>query len=74
MSHGRETSSGPIDISYRRSVSAPYSSAISSGATAFFRDLPILPASRLTGSPCQKYWPSRSSISAAGTGKPRSSR
>jgi hypothetical protein len=32
-------------------VSAPYSSYISSGVTAFFRLLPIFPYSRVTGSP-----------------------
>ena len=74
VSQGRETSSGPIAISYRRRVSAPYSAQISSGVTAFFRDLPILPSSRLTGSPSKKNLPSRSSTSAAGTGKPRLSR
>ncbi len=51
VSHGRETSRGPMAISYRRRVSAPYSSQISSGVTAFFRDLPILPSSRETFSP-----------------------
>ncbi len=51
VSHGRDTSRGPIAISYRRRVSAPYSAQISSGVTAFFRDLPILPSSRETCSP-----------------------
>ena len=31
VSHGRDASSGPVAISYRRSVSAPYASYISSG-------------------------------------------
>ena len=48
VSHGRETSSGPIAISYTRNVSAPYCSHISSGVTTFFSDLPILPYSRVT--------------------------
>ncbi|CAM5302979.1 hypothetical protein STANM309S_04141 [Streptomyces tanashiensis] len=74
MSHGRDASSGPIAISYRRRVSAPYSAQISSGVTAFFRDLPILPSSRLTFSPSYKNSPSRSSTSAAGTAIPRASR
>ncbi len=52
--HGREASSGPVDISYRRNVSAPYSSYISSGVTMFFRLLPILPYSRVTCSPFQE--------------------
>ena len=43
VSHGRDTSSGPIDISYSRNVSAPYASQISSGVTMFFRLLPIFP-------------------------------
>ena len=51
VSQGRERSSGPIDISYTRRVSAPYSSYMSSGATAFFSDLPIFPYSWVTGSP-----------------------
>ena len=50
-SHGRDASSGPIAISYSRNVSAPYASYMSSGETAFFRLLPILPHSRVTGSP-----------------------
>src|SRR5262249_57226896 len=48
VAHGRDASSGPIDISYTRSVSAPYSSQISSGDTEFFRLLPILPNSWFT--------------------------
>ncbi len=48
VSHGRDTSSGPIDISYTRNVSAPYAAHMSSGVTTFFSDLPILPYSRLT--------------------------
>ena len=50
VSHGRDWSSGPIDISYTRKVSAPYAAIISSGVTMFFRLLPIFPYSRLTGS------------------------
>ena len=53
VSHGRESSSGPIDISYTRKVSAPYASYMSSGVTMFFSDLPIFPYSRVTGWPCQ---------------------
>ena len=68
VSHGREASSGPPAISYRRSVSAPYWSYMSSGETAFFRLLPILPHSRVTGSP-SNVKPSRSlpSTSVAST-------
>ena len=51
VSHGRDASSGPPAISYSRSVSAPYCSYMSSGDTEFFRLLPILPHSRVTGSP-----------------------
>ncbi len=74
VSHGLDTSSGPIAISYSRSVSAPYAAKISSGEITFFSDLPILPSSRVTGSPAYTQPPSRSSTSAAGTGKPRLSR
>ena len=68
VSHGRDASSGPIAISYRRSVSAPYCSYMSSGETAFFRLLPILPYSRVTGLPSYvKPVPSSPSIFVAST-------
>jgi hypothetical protein len=74
VSQGRETSSGPIDISYTRKVSAPYASHISSGVTTFFSDLPILPYSRRTGWPRQVNPPSAvGSTSSAGTYWPRAS-
>ena len=53
VSQGLLCSSGPRPISYSRKVSAPYAAYISSGLTMFFSDLPILPNSRVTGSPCQ---------------------
>ena len=52
--------SGPWTSRRARSVSAPYSSYISSGVTEFFRLLPILPNSRVTGWPSWKNSPSRS--------------
>ena len=70
VSHGRDTSSGPIAISYTRNVSAPYCSIISSGVTTFFSDLPILPYSRNTSWPFQEYpdgTPASSTTSAAST-------
>ena len=48
---GFEASSGPMNISYRRRVSTPYSAKISSGLTEFFSDLPIFPKLRVTGRP-----------------------
>ena len=65
--HGRLVSSGPMAISYRRNVSAPYVSYISSGVTTFFRLLPIFPYSRLTSASPQNQRPSRSTTSAAST-------
>ena len=59
VSQGRDTSSGAIDISYSRKVSAPYSAYSSSGLTEFFRLLPIFPNSRTTGCPCQRKPSSR---------------
>jgi hypothetical protein len=56
-----------MDISYSRSVSAPYSANMSSGVTEFLRLLPIFPYSRVTGWPFQTYDPSTSSTSSAGT-------
>ena len=50
-SHGRDWSSGPVNISYSRKVSTPYSVKMSSGVIMFFRLLPILPNSRRTGWP-----------------------
>ena len=55
VSHGRDASIGPVAIRYSRSVSAPYDSYMTSGETPFFRLLPILPISRVTGSPSKKY-------------------
>ena len=40
--HGFDASSGPMYISYRRKVSAPYSAITSSGFTTFFSDFDIL--------------------------------
>src|SRR5690606_18961906 len=45
---GFACSNGPKNISYKRSVSAPYSSQISSGFTTLYFDLDIFSTSRLT--------------------------
>ena len=46
--HGLACSSGPRNISYKRSVSAPYSLQISSGLTTLYFDLDIFSTSRPT--------------------------
>src|SRR6476620_5675816 len=55
VSQGRSCSSGPVNISNNRIVSAPYAAYSSSGVVTFFSDLPILPYSRCTGSPLYVY-------------------
>ena len=49
--HGFDASSGPMYISYKRNVSAPYSAITSSGLTTFRRLLDILATICVTGSP-----------------------
>ena len=71
---GLLASRGPMAISYKRNVSAPNSSYISSGVTMFFRLLPIFPYSRKTVSPFHVKELSDSTTSAAGTVCPRASR
>ena len=48
---GLTASSGPMNISYRRSVSAPYSAIMSSGLTTFFRLLDIFAIDSASASP-----------------------
>src|SRR5690606_11136253 len=57
---GFACSSGPKNISYKRKVSAPYSSQISSGFTTLYFDLDIFSTSRPT-----MYFPFSSKINSA---------
>ena len=49
--HGLESDRGPMNISYRRKVSTPYSSQTTSGLTTFLRDLLILATTCSRGVP-----------------------
>ena len=57
---GLDCSKGPKNISYKRNVSAPYSSQISSGETTLYFDFDIFSTSRPT-----MYFPSSKMNSAS---------
>ncbi|OQC23895.1 MAG: hypothetical protein BWX70_02724 [Verrucomicrobia bacterium ADurb.Bin070] len=72
---GLTASSGPMNISYRRMLSAPYSRMTSSGLTTFFNDLDILAGNSVSFSPVSAWKaPSvRCSTCSIGTSAPRAS-
>ncbi len=66
-SHGLGSSNSPMNISYRRITSAPYSAITSSGLTPFIFDLAIFSTDAVTASPVafSTGCPPRNSMSAS---------